>query len=241
VAAHAERLLAVAALAAERLLARVNGVDRDVVIAVERERLDHAVVTREAEVAAMAIGAIALVLLRDLRHNSARLVARDAVDPSISADGRRIAFSSTNPAPGKPDDRRGVFVRDLRTGSTKLASAPVPPPAGGPTPPLAPPLKAIAASVTLGARQVEIVDNAFHRGTDRPVIRLTPGQRVTWLWRSRQSHEVTLYRGPGSVRSPTQSHGRYSARLTRPGTYEFVCAIHAPGMRMTAIVTPTGT
>ena len=68
------------------------------------------------------------------------------------------------------------------------------------------------------------------------MIRLAPGQRVTWLWRSRQSHEVTLYRGPGSVRSPTQTYGRYSARLTRPGTYEFVCAIHAPGMRMTAIV-----
>ncbi len=38
------------------------------------------------------------------------------------------------------------------------------------------------------------------------------------------------------LRSPAQASGRYSVRLTRPGTYDFVCAIHAPGMHMTAIV-----
>jgi Tol biopolymer transport system component/plastocyanin len=176
------------------------------------------------------------VMLRDLRRRAPVVVARDAVDPSISGSGRLVAFSSTAWVPGKPDDRRGVFVRDLRAGTTQLASAKVPPPApGAPTPPLAAPVKAIP-TVALGAHQVAIVDNAFHQGSDRPVVRLDAGQRLTWLWRSRQSHEVTLYRGPGAIRSPTQSSGRYSARLSRPGTYEFVCAIHAPGMRMTAIV-----
>jgi hypothetical protein len=28
----------------------------------------------------------------------------------------------------------------------------------------------------------------------------------------------------------------FSIRLTTPGTYRFVCSIHAPGMRMTPIV-----
>jgi len=115
-------------------------------------------------------------------------------------------------------------------------SAKVPPPGGGPLPPLAPPVRPIASAVGLGAHQVEIVDNAFHRGTDRRVVRLDPGQHLTWLWRSRQSHEVQLYRGPGRLLSPTQTAGHYSVRLTRPGTYVFVCAIHAPGMRMTAVV-----
>jgi plastocyanin len=147
-----------------------------------------------------------------------------------------VAFSSTAPVTGKPDDRRGVFVRDMRAATARLASAVVPPPGGGAKPVLAPPLKAIPTSAALGTHQVAIVDNAFHRGSDRPVVRLTAGQRLTWLWRSRQSHEVSLYRGPGVASSPAQSHGRYSVRLTRPGTYRFVCAIHAPGMTMTAIV-----
>jgi plastocyanin len=181
-------------------------------------------------------GATSTVMLRDLRRRRTIVVARDATDPSVSADGRLVAFSSTRSIAGKPDDRRGVLMRDMRTGRTALVSAKVPPPGGGPVPPLAAPLKPVAATPALGARQVEIVDNAFHRGTDRPLIRLDAGQRLTWLWRSRQSHEVQLYRGPGQVLSPTQTAGHYSVRLTRPGTYTFVCAIHAPGMRMTAIV-----
>jgi Tol biopolymer transport system component/plastocyanin len=178
------------------------------------------------------------VLLRDVHRRATAVIARDAEDPSISANGRRVAFSSTatNLAAGKPDDRRGVFVRDIRAGTTQLVSALVPLPGGGPTPPLAPPLKAVATAAPLGPHQIAINDNAFHHGRDRPVVQLNAGQRLTWLWRSRQSHEVTVYRGPSVVHSPTQSYGRYSVRLTRPGTYEFVCAIHAPGMRMTAVV-----
>ena len=87
------------------------------------------------------------VLVRDVlpRRSAARLVSRatgaggaaadgPSTDPSISADGRRVAFSSlaTNLAAGKPDDRRGVFVRDLRRATTTLVSGAVAPgaPAG---------------------------------------------------------------------------------------------------------------
>jgi plastocyanin len=161
----------------------------------------------------------------------------DAADPSISADGRRVAFSSTatNLSADKPDDRRGVFVRDIRRGTTTLVSAKVAPAAGSAAPPLAEPLEARSAPA-LGARQIAIIDNAFNHGSDRPVARLREGQQLTWLWRSRQSHQVTLASGPGEVHSPTQSRGRFSIHLTKPGTYRFVCSIHAPGMRMTAIV-----
>jgi Tol biopolymer transport system component/plastocyanin len=187
------------------------------------------------------------VMLRDTRRGASALVSRatgpngapadgDAVDPSISADGRRIAFSSTatNLAAGKPDDRRGVFVRDTRAATTRLVSARQSAPevalAGATS------LDGGAAPRALAANQVAIVDNAFHHGRDRPIVRLAAGQRLTWLWRSRESHQVTLATGPHPLRSPTQSNGRFSVRLARPGTYRFVCSIHAPGMRMTAIV-----
>jgi plastocyanin len=88
----------------------------------------------------------------------------------------------------------------------------------------------------LHAHQVAIVDNAFHHGTDRPTIQLRAGQRLTWVWRSQQSHQVLLATPERLLRSHTQTHGRFSVRLTKPGTYDFVCSIHAPGMHMTAIV-----
>jgi Tol biopolymer transport system component len=179
-------------------------------------------------------GGRSAVMLRDMRREAAVVVARDAADPSISADGDLVAFSSTatSLSPGKPDDRRGVFVRDLRTGRTRLMSAPVQPDSS--SAPAAPVLR--RAPSQLRPRQVAIVDNAFHRGLDRPTIHLRPGQRLTWLWRSGQSHQVMLAAGARALRSPTQSSGRFSIRLTRPGTYEFECSIHAPGMRMTAVV-----
>ncbi|HEV2786397.1 MAG TPA: hypothetical protein VGV67_08425, partial [Solirubrobacteraceae bacterium] len=84
------------------------------------------------------------VLVRDVqagrtgRRGAARLISRApsragapadgaSTDPSISADGRRVAFSSlaTNLAAGKRDDRRGVFVRDLERATTQLVSAAV--------------------------------------------------------------------------------------------------------------------
>jgi len=45
-------------------------------------------------------------------------------EPAVSADGRRIAFTSTagNLAPSKPFGLPGVFVRDLRAGTTVLLS-----------------------------------------------------------------------------------------------------------------------
>ena len=81
---------------------------------------------------------------------------------------------------------------------------------------------------------VSIFDNAFFRSRDRPTVRLRAGGVLTFRWASQQSHQVTVRSGPDSVVSPAKAAGVYSARLTKPGTYEFVCAIHAPGMRMTA-------
>ena len=196
------------------------------------------------------------VLVRDLRGGRApRVVSRAggaggaladgaSSDAAISADGRRVAFTSaaTNLAAGKPDNRRGVFVRDLRRQTTTLVSPPAPsgpaataPPSSGPV--ASPSTVAVKASTTpKRTESVSIFDNAFYDGGDRPTVRLRAGGVLTWRFASQQSHQVTVRRGPSPLRSPPQAAGAWSARLKRPGTYEFVCAIHAPGMRMTAVV-----
>lgn len=168
-----------------------------------------------------------------------------SADAAISADGRRVAFTSaaTNLTPGKPDDRRGVFVRDLRAHGTRLVSAPVPKeavavssrPAVGPV--AAPPASAAGRDSTFrGSAVVSIFDNAFHLGRERPAVRLRAGGELTWRWRAQQSHQVTLRSGPQPLVSPTKTAGTYRVRLDEPGRYRFVCSIHAPGMRMSAIV-----
>lgn len=84
---------------------------------------------------------------------------------------------------------------------------------------------------------MSILDNAFRRGgSDRPLVRLDRGGRVHWRWDSQQSHQVSTRSGPLTVVSPTRNDGSFSARLTAPGRYVFVCSIHAPGMRMTVDV-----
>ncbi len=197
------------------------------------------------------------VYYRDARgHGRERLASRatgvrgaaangNSADAAISADGRRIAFTSAaaNLSGDKPDNRRGVFVRDLRSHATTLASAAVPQPAvaGEPKPKLGPraappPAPAPPTAGPAHSAVVSIFDNAFHRGRDRPTIRLRAGGTLTWRWLAQQSHQVALRSGPRPLQSPTKTAGTYSVQLDRPGRYTFVCSIHAPGMRMSAIV-----
>jgi Tol biopolymer transport system component len=73
------------------------------------------------------------VFVRDVRAQTTTLVSRaadggasngDAFSPTISADGRFVAFgsSATNLHPDDTDAITDVFVRDLLTGTTQLAS-----------------------------------------------------------------------------------------------------------------------
>jgi Tol biopolymer transport system component len=196
------------------------------------------------------------VYVRDARgRGPERLVSRPtgrrgaadgpSSDAAISGDGRRVAFTSAgaNLSADKPDNRRGVFVRDLYANTTTLLSAAVPKaaviqavkPKIGPNPA---PTETAAQIVKNAARSstVSIFDNAFHLGQDRPAIHLQAGGTLTWRWVSQQSHQVTLRSGPQLAPSPTKTAGEYTAKLDTPGTYTFVCSIHAPGMQMKAIV-----
>ncbi|HEX8083454.1 MAG TPA: hypothetical protein VF529_04135 [Solirubrobacteraceae bacterium] len=49
-----------------------------------------------------------------------------ASEPAVDADGRRVVFTSTAPAPGKPKDLPGVFLHDVDTNTTRLLSSHAP-------------------------------------------------------------------------------------------------------------------
>jgi archaellum component FlaF (FlaF/FlaG flagellin family) len=71
------------------------------------------------------------VFVRDLRSGTTRLVSvasngsqgnEFSGDPAISADGRYVAFDSQASNPPVSDTSGAVFVRDLRSGTTRLVS-----------------------------------------------------------------------------------------------------------------------
>ncbi len=188
-------------------------------------------------------GARSHVEVRHLDGGAGEQVASakgSVTDPSLSADGAVLAFTSDAPdlAPAKTDPSRGVFVRDLRAGTTTLVSAPTKPaPAKAPLPTATAPEALAPASIgTLAAPRISILDNAFVRGHEDPTLRVTRGTVVTWRWRSQSSHNVTVRSGPQHFRSPTRSRGVFARRLVRAGTYRIVCTLHSPGMGMTVIV-----
>jgi plastocyanin len=70
-------------------------------------------------------------------------------------------------------------------------------------------------------RGVSVKDNFFSPKT------LTVSKRTTvkWSWKGRAPHNVTFR----TVHSKTQSHGTYSLKFNRAGTFSYRCTIH-PGM-----------
>lgn len=93
-----------------------------------------------------------------------------------------------------------------------------------------------AAALGAGGPTVKVIDNAFLRDRQRPVVRIDAGTTVTWRWVSRQSHSVLLRSGPERFSSPIRNRGTFAHRFARAGTYRIVCSLHAPGMRMTVRV-----
>jgi plastocyanin len=55
---------------------------------------------------------------------------------------------------------------------------------------------------------------------------------VKFVWAGKNVHNVFVFSGPTSFHSPTQTKGSYRKRLTRKGTYQLGCTIHA-GMLLT--------
>lgn len=92
------------------------------------------------------------------------------------------------------------------------------------------------AASAAGGPSVSIVDNAYLRGVERPVVHVRVGTTVTWRWHSQESHSVTVRSGPEHFASSIRNRGTYAHRFARAGKYRLVCVLHAPGMTMTVIV-----
>lgn len=104
------------------------------------------------------------------------------------------------------------------------------------------PIAVLASAATLGALAVPAIadaatvavrDNVF--GPKK--VTISKGQKVKWVWRGDAAHNVVKTSGPGGAfRSDVQTSGRYSHKFKRKGTYQLLCTIHAPDMKMKVVV-----
>jgi plastocyanin len=79
---------------------------------------------------------------------------------------------------------------------------------------------------------VAVRDDVF----SKTALVVEAGTRVRWTWRGESIHNVAVVKGPQKFRSGTKTEGRYTHKVTRPGTYKILCTIHAPDMKMTLTV-----
>jgi plastocyanin len=84
------------------------------------------------------------------------------------------------------------------------------------------------------AQKVRVHDNFF----DRRSIRVVPGDRVVWVWKGKNRHNVRFTKVPrGAPRggSKTKSDGRWRRTFKVEGTYRYICKLFI-GMRGTVTV-----
>jgi plastocyanin len=102
-----------------------------------------------------------------------------------------------------------------------------------------------ALGVTLGAVPTTADDQALLSARKRVVVNdnffeprsvnIHRGDRVVWLWRGQNPHNVTFVKvpkGAGKRSSDTQVTGRWGRVFRKRGLYKYICTIHA-GMRGT--------
>jgi len=88
---------------------------------------------------------------------------------------------------------------------------------------------AAAALPASGATtSIRLVDNKF-----RPAkVTVARGTTVRFVWAGRNQHNVFVFSGPQNFHSGTKRTGTYRKRLTRKGTFQLGCTLHA-GMTLT--------
>ena len=88
-------------------------------------------------------------------------------------------------------------------------------------------LLAPAVTPALAAtKRVKVGDNFFVRDGGTPTVSVGKGTKVTWVWKGRSLHNVTVTRGPATFRSGSKTSGRFSKKVSRTGTYTIVCTVH---------------
>jgi plastocyanin len=80
------------------------------------------------------------------------------------------------------------------------------------------------------ARTVSVtVGDDFYRPAR---LSVAPGTRVRWVWRGRDTHNVTVTSGPRRFHSRTQIRGTFARTLRARGTYRIICTVHGQTMRI---------
>jgi plastocyanin len=80
-------------------------------------------------------------------------------------------------------------------------------------------------------KRVVIRDNFFEPRS----VNIHKGDRVTWVWRGENAHNVTFVKVPKGARkrsADTRDTGRFTRAFRKRGLYKYICTIHA-GMRGT--------
>jgi plastocyanin len=80
-------------------------------------------------------------------------------------------------------------------------------------------------------KRVLVKDNFFEPRS----VNIHRGDRVTWIWRGENAHNVTFVKvpkGAGKRGAETRVTGRWTRRFRKRGLYKYICTIHA-GMRGT--------
>jgi plastocyanin len=99
-------------------------------------------------------------------------------------------------------------------------------------------LTAVLATQALAAsRSVKIGDDYFVRKGSVPTVTVKKGTTVTWRWRGKDMHNLTVIKGPAKFHSSYKTSGSYSKKVRKTGTYTIVCTIHQPDMKMKLRVT----
>jgi plastocyanin len=93
---------------------------------------------------------------------------------------------------------------------------------------------ALAAAPAIGngeasksaTKKVVVMDNFFEPRS----INIRRGDRVIWVWKGDNSHNVTFTKVPRSVSkkgAETRREGRWSRRFRKRGFYKYICTIHS--------------
>jgi plastocyanin len=84
------------------------------------------------------------------------------------------------------------------------------------------PVALVAAAIMVvpaeSSTSVSVKDNFF----SPKVVSVRHGSTVKWVWKGHVAHNVTI----GRAHSRTQSHGTFSHKFARKGTFRYRCTIH---------------
>jgi plastocyanin len=88
---------------------------------------------------------------------------------------------------------------------------------------------ATAVPTALSAREVKVGDNYFVRPSGVPVVTVSKGTKVKWVWKGKSLHNVKVSKGPQKFGSGPKTRGSYTKKVTIRDTYTIVCTIHGGG------------